>query len=70
MAGYIQVAAAAAVGLPQAAVAGRGIRALVRPDERREQRHAETMAVLRRQGKALRTLIERIAPLPAARRDL
>ena len=69
--GITQAAVALSVGLIQAGVVGWGIWYMIRMGERREQQHAdrhtETMEALRQQGEALRTLIERTAPQPAAR---
>ncbi len=70
-AAHLQAGVALVVGLIQAGVVGSGIRSVARMGEarmgeRREQQHAEhheeTMEVLRQQGEALRTLIERTAP--------
>ena len=65
-AAYVQAGTALVVGLLQAGIIGWGIRVMTRESAKREQQHAdrhtETMEVLRQQGEALRTLIERTAP--------
>ena len=64
--GIAQAGAAVVVGLLQAGIIAWGIRRMSQEGLRREQqhadRHAETMEVLRQQGRALEALIERTAP--------